>query len=108
MTLPAFDMLVAGHPYPFTTELTPAGASLKVRYGRHDEASAVAEFDASLEVERLRVTDLAWVHHRRLEADGVLMHPADRCPDRTAAKAMRLWTAAAGSWATATIGPPGG
>jgi hypothetical protein len=65
-------------------EVAPDGSVLvRVRQQTGVAADAIFEFSPRLDLERAAFSDLYWDWHRRLEASGVLHHPADRCPERT-------------------------
>lgn len=63
--------------------------------GRSTAAEALYELSPALELLSAAYSDRYWDEHRRLEAQGVLHHTADACPERTPSK-IRAYRPGAG------------
>ena len=64
-------------------------------------AEALYEFSPDLELRRASLADVYWDWHRRLEAQKLVDHPAERCPERRGLD-VTSWERARG-WRTWTI-----
>ncbi len=57
-------------------------------------ATAVYEFDESMQLRRARYDDVYWDAHRRLELEGRLSHGRADCPERDGPPTIHVWSQA--------------
>jgi hypothetical protein len=69
--------------------------------GRSTAAEALYELSPTLELLSAAYSDRYWDEHRRLEAQGVVKHTVEQCPERTPSK-IRAYRAGSG-WADLSI-----
>jgi hypothetical protein len=76
---------------------------LRVRPGLESlpGAEIIWEFSSAFDVETAGPSGPYWDWHRRLEAQGLVNHTRDACPERTGFS-VREWTAQAG-WRTLVV-----
>ena len=55
----------------------------------------------AFDIAAVDLTDGFWLRHRALEAAGRLTHAAEDCPERTAARVVREWSA--GVWREVSV-----
>jgi len=65
---------------------------------------AIGELDLTGHVRSLLLADNYWMLHRQLEAQAIIKHPAEECPERTRPKPIETWTPGKG-WTHTTITP---
>jgi hypothetical protein len=100
--LPKLDVTEArGVAYPTVLTMAAVGADLKATLDDNG-GSAIAWLTPGLELREFSLADRYWSIHRELEAVGSLRHSAVTCPERTAAKDVRVWTSA-GGWQSVAI-----
>ena len=76
--------------------------SIEVPSGLEGDADALYEFNASLDLVSARFSERYWEIHRALEAQGMLTHSREQCPDRDGPRSIQMWEPATG-WRPVTI-----
>ncbi len=100
--LPTLDVLGQG-AYAMATNVQPIAKGFQIQL---DESGggAILELDDQLRIGSFSLADTYWKVHRGFEAEGLIHHPADACPERTRPQPIEEWTAATG-WKHFTIVP---
>jgi hypothetical protein len=80
---------LAGNPYDVPAGLQVLGNTLKVTVGRGDPQ--IYELGDDLAVKDFFFGDAFWAAHHTYEAQGMLKHPAENCPERTATRQLQVW-----------------
>jgi hypothetical protein len=94
--LPKLDVTPArGVGYPIVLAMAAVGADIKATLDDNG-GDAIAWLTPGLELREFSLADRYWAIHRELEVAGTLGHSAVTCPERTAAKDVRVWTSAGG------------
>lgn len=83
---------------------TFADGAVQMRVSENSEsppAEMIYEFSPGYALQRARFSDSFWTWHRRLEAEGILRHRAEECPERQGLE-VKHWTPANG-WRTVHV-----
>jgi hypothetical protein len=78
--------------------------TIEVPQAEGDAADAIYTFSAGLDLLKAEFSLRYWEVHRKLERDGTLDHPRERCPDRDGPRAVLRWDPAEG-WRTVSRPP---
>jgi hypothetical protein len=101
--LPDSELSPANHElYPYVASMTTPGTFLKADF-RHGGGRAQFFLNPDMTPGSFDYTQQHWAAHEQLERSGRLNHRASDCPERTAVKTIRAWTAGGGwlQWAFA-------
>jgi len=94
--MPRSEVNRAGNARFNRATLQRSGAGIVVRtiempVDTGEGADALYEFDLALNLKRASFSARYWEMHARLEEEGRLDHPRERCPDRDGPPTIHVW-----------------